>query len=252
MRPDAEELRFDWRRGGAAAIALVAALVLLGMVFLVAFSNDARERALAAERQAYEVALVVRNVSSSISRAEAALGRFVLDEEEDTTGNIYYSQWLLAGHQINQLTRLLRDNPEQRQRVAELQRLYVQRGREFALAARAAAAGQGQGGTAYFYQAGLAETDEQLDRKLDEIADAERLSLRERIAESRIFSARAERLTDYLSYLGIFVGLAAIFLGLVSVQALRQFAFARRLAEDETERAEALEEAVRERTQELW
>src|SRR6478609_1263748 len=98
-----EEIRFDWRRGGAAAAGLVAALILVAMVFMVKFANDARERALAAERHAYDVALVVRNVSSNISRAEAALARFVLDEDVKTSGNIYASDWQLAGYQIHQL-----------------------------------------------------------------------------------------------------------------------------------------------------
>src|SRR5688500_12193674 len=181
MTPVGEEQHFDWRRGGAAAGGLVATLVLLVMVFLVALSNDAREQALEAERRAYNVALVVRGVDSSMSRAEAALGRFVLDEEVSTSGSIYYSQWRLAGHQISQLERLVRTSPEQRRRVDELQQLYSRRGGELALAARAAAAKQGQGGTSYYYAAGLSTTGPQITRKLDEIADSERQSLRQRI-----------------------------------------------------------------------
>ena len=113
MIGDGEEVRFDWRRGGAAGMGLLAALILVTMVILVKFANDARERALSAERQTYEVALVVRNVSANVSRAEAALARFVLDEEVQGSGNIYASSWRLAGHQINQLSDLLRNNPEQ-------------------------------------------------------------------------------------------------------------------------------------------
>ena len=75
---DDEEVRFDWRRGGAAVAGLIAALILVAMIFLVKFANDSRERALAAERHTYEVALVVRKVSANVSRAEAALARFVL------------------------------------------------------------------------------------------------------------------------------------------------------------------------------
>ena len=45
MIRDGEEVRFDWRRGGAAAAGLIAALILVVMVFLVKFANDARERA---------------------------------------------------------------------------------------------------------------------------------------------------------------------------------------------------------------
>ena len=251
MMPAGEEVRFDWRRGGAAAGGLVATLVLLVMVFLVALSNAARERALEAERQAYNVALVVRGVDSTMSRAEAALGRFVLDEEIRTSGSTYYKQWQLAGQQITQLGGLVRDSPAQRERVDALRQLYSKRSGELALAARAAAAQQGQGGTAYYYAAGLSTTGPAIRNKLDEIAANERKSLLARIEQSQIFSARADRLTDYLSWLGLIVGIGAIFLGLVAVQAVRQNAATRRQAESEAARAEALERAVAERTQEL-
>ncbi|MFL6829488.1 MAG: ATP-binding protein [Sphingomicrobium sp.] len=251
MMRDGEEVRFDWRRGGAAAAGLVAALILLGMVFLVKFANDAREQALSAERHAYDVALVVRNVSSTISRAEAALGRFVLDEQPQT-GRIYSSDWGLAGYQIQQLERLIRGNPAQEKRVHRLQQLYNKRSEELALAARAAVAGQDQSGISYFYQAGRSGTLEQLDATLNQIIASERQSLRARIEQSQLFSAQADRLTDYLSWLGLLVGIGAISLGVVAVQALRQNALARRQFETEAERAEQLELAVRDRTQELW
>jgi signal transduction histidine kinase/ActR/RegA family two-component response regulator len=252
MMRDGDEVRFDWRRGGAAAMGLFAALVLLAMVFLVASSNRAREGALTAERHAYEVALVVRNASSNISRAEAALARFVLDEKVDPNGNIYASDWQLAGFQIRQLERLVRTSPDQRARVARLQHLYRKRGDELALAARAALAKEGQNGISYFYAAATTGTGRQLDDTLEDITRAERRSLRARIAESQIFADEADRFTDYLSWLGFVVGLGAIFLGVVAVQALRQNAAARREAANEAERAESLELAVRERTQELW
>jgi len=252
MTPAGDELRNDWRRGGAAAGALIFALVLLIMVQLVAGSNGARDNALEAERHAYDVALVARSVDSSLSRAEAALGRFVLDEQVETSGNIYYSNWRLAGYQIQQLERLVRTNPDQLRRVQELQTIYRKRGEELALAARAASAQQGQGGTAYYYQAGKSRTGEFLTKKLDEIAASERRALKQRITQTQIFSAQADRLTDYLSWLGAIVGVGAIFLGVVAYTAIRQFAFARKFAESETERAEVLEQAVRERTQELW
>jgi signal transduction histidine kinase len=252
MMGDGEDVRFDWRRGGAAAAGLVAALVLVVMVFLVKFANDAREQALSAERKAYEVALVVRNVSANVSRSEAALARFVLDENEKTSGNIYASDWQLAGYQIDQLKALERNSPEQQRRVAELERLYGKRGGELALAARAALAKQGDTGISYFYAAASTGSGPALDNKLEEIIRAERQSLRNRIEQSQNFAAQADQLTNYLSFLGIIVGLGAIFLGVVAVQALRQNAASRRQAESESERAEVLEQAVRERTQELW
>jgi CHASE3 domain sensor protein len=146
MIGDGEEVRFDWRRGGAAAAGLFAALILVTMVFLVKFANDAREQALSSERHAYEVALVVRNVSANVSRAEAALARFVLDEDVKGSGNIYASDWQLAGFQIEQLSDMMRTSPEQQRRVAELRALYQKRGGELALAARAALAKLGDAG----------------------------------------------------------------------------------------------------------
>src|SRR3954454_10295720 len=119
MMRDGEEIRFDWRRGGAAAAGLAAALVLVVMVILVKFANDSREQALTAERHAYDVALVVRNVSSNASRAESTLARYVLDENVNT-GRAYYDDWQLAGYQIEQLRKLVKGEPEQQARVAQL------------------------------------------------------------------------------------------------------------------------------------
>jgi signal transduction histidine kinase/ActR/RegA family two-component response regulator len=257
MMDDGEDVRFDWRRGGAAAAGLVAALVLVVMVFAVKFANDAREQALASERKAYEVALVVRNVSANVARAEAALARFVLDEDPKRSGNVYASAWRDAGYQIDQLEALERNNPEQLKRVAVVERLYAKRGDELALAARAALAQQGDTGISYFYAAAR-DSDEKpstgrlLDDKLNEIIVKERASLRGHIEQSQSFAAQADQLTDYLSWLGILVGLGAIFLGVVAFQALRQNAAALKQVETEAERAEELEQAVRERTQELW
>ena len=252
MMGDGEDVRFDWRRGGAAAAGLLMALVLVVMVFAVKFANDARERALATERQANQVALIVRNVSANISHAEAALARFVLDEKVDPNGNIYASDWQLAGYQIQQLKSLERNSPEQLRRVYEAQALYNKRAGELAVAARAALAKEGDTGISYFYAAAKTGTGNALDNKLDEIIRAERTARAGSVAQSQIFSDQADQLTNYLSWLGIVVGLGAIFLGVVAVQALRQNAQARRQAESEAERAQALEQAVRERTQELW
>src|SRR6185369_4963499 len=167
---DEEEVRFDWRRGGAAVAGLFAALILVAMIILVKYTNDARERALAAERHSYEVALVVRNVDANVSKAEAALARFVLDEDTKVSGNIYASSWQLAGFQIGQLIDLVKKNPEQLRRVGEVQHLYNKRGEELSLAARAALSRQGDAaGISYFYQAAKSGTGIDLDNKLNEI-----------------------------------------------------------------------------------
>ena len=251
MASQEEEDTLSWWRGaGTAAGALLAALVLLAMVILVATSTRARDEAVARERHAYDVTLLTRTFDASIARAEAALGRFVLDEQVETSGNIYYSQWRLAGQQLQQLDRLVAADPAQRARVNELEQLYAKRGEEFALAARATVAKRG--GTGYFFSAATSGTGRDLSAKLAEIANSERRSLEEKMAETIFFAARTQQLTDYLSVLGVIVGLGAIFLAWVALRAVRLTAMSRRLAETEAERAEALELAVRERTQELW
>jgi signal transduction histidine kinase len=244
MYVEGEEDRFDWRRVGAAAGGLFATLILLGMVLLVAMSNKARDQALQQERHAYDVTLLVRTVDATLSRAEAALGRFVLDEDLKTSGRYYGDQWTRAGYQIQQLEQAVRRNPNQLRRVAELQQLYLDRGEEIAPAARAALAKEGQGGAPLFYAASKSQTGPDLREKLVEIADAERRTLRRSMLRTEFFSAEADRLTDYLSWLGVVVGLAAIGLGFLSIQAVRENRASRR-------EAETLERAVALRTQEL-
>ena len=123
----------SWRRGWASAGAIVATIALILLVVMVTLSNRARDEALRWERHTYDVMLLTRTVDATMARSEAALGRFVLDEEQ-ATGSLYYNEWRRAGRQIGQLRRLVRE-PEQRQRVDELMALYEERGAELAAAA---------------------------------------------------------------------------------------------------------------------
>ncbi|MDQ3479578.1 MAG: histidine kinase, partial [Pseudomonadota bacterium] len=222
MTAGGDQIRFDWRRGGAAAGGLVATLVLLAMVFLVAMSNRARDEALQLERHAYDVTLLTRSIEASISRSESALGRFVLDEDTDTSGNIYYQQWNLAARQIRQLKQFVAADNAQRKRVEELQTHYDDLGKQFANVARIVVGRSGDYGIGYYYAATRSPAGPALHSKLREIAVSERASLQRRIKETELFSARADQLTNYLSWLGVLVGLGAIILGAVAVQAIRQ------------------------------
>lgn len=250
MRARTDESEFDGRRFGAAAGATVAALILLGMVLLVAMSNRARDAALARERHAYDVTLLVRTADATIARSEAALGRFVLDEQIPVSGNIFANEWRLAGTQLRQLERLVRADPEQKERVAEARALYTQHGNNLAQVAQAAAGARGEGGVGLFYSFTREEPDgpkplgSLLRGKLAEIASSERAVLRNSMEQTQFFSAQADRLTDYLSWLGLLVGLAAVGLGFLALQAVRQNYYARR-------EADTLEQAVALRTQEL-
>ena len=250
MRARTDDSGFDGRFGAAAG-ATVAALILLGMVLLVAMSNRARDSALERERHAYDVTLLVRTVDATVARSEGALGRFVLDEQTNISGNIFANEWRLAGTQLRQLERLVRADPDQGRRVAEVRALYNAHGDNLATVARAAASAKGEGGLGLFYtftreqeQNRTKTLGSKLRAKLAEIATSERAVLRNSMVETEFFSAQADRLTDYLSFLGVLVGLAAVGLGMLAVQSVRQNYLARR-------EADTLEQAVATRTQEL-
>ncbi len=240
----------SWRRGWASAGAIIATILLIGLVAMVTISNRQRDEALSIERHAYDVMLLTRTLDATMSRSEAALGRYVLDEDRKT-GTIYYNEWRSAGRQLTQLKRLIRGEPDQSARLANLERLYRMRGDELAVAATRAAAGQGSGGVAYFYQAGLSPIGPELRQTLREIADAERDTLRERMEQTSMFAAQADKLTEWLGWLGLLLGIAAIILGLAAYRAITERILARRDADTEASRAMVLEQAVQERTREL-
>ena len=239
-----------WRRGWASAAAIIATILLIGLIAMVTLSNRARDEALAWERHTYDVMLLTRTVDATVARSEAALGRYVLDEKPET-GTLYYMEWRLAGRQIGQLQRLVRREPEQRMRTEQLQKLYQTRGMELAQAATRAAQKKESGGVSYFYQAGLSPTGPALRSTLETIANSERDRLRLRMAETRMFAAEAEKLTGWLAWFGILIGIAAILLGLSAYRAITERLLARQEADSEANRAMALDRAVQERTREL-
>ncbi|HJQ16893.1 MAG TPA: response regulator [Allosphingosinicella sp.] len=240
----------SWRRGWASVGAIAATIFLITLVVMVTISNRNRDRALAWERHTYEVMLLTRNVDSSIARSEAALGRYVLDEQSKTA-NAYYNDWRLAGWQIGRLRQLVRGDPRQRGHVAMLQTLYRERGEELALAARATAQKKANYGLGYYYQAGMSSTLPAIRKALDSIAKRERDTLAERIAATQMFADEADQLTEWLGWMGVLLGLGAIALGLAAYQAISERLVARRDAETEANRAMMLEQAVAERTREL-
>lgn len=239
-----------WQRGWASVGALVATILLVGLAVMVTLSNGDRDRALAWERHTYDVMLLARTVDATIARSEAALGRFVLDEEQ-STGTVYYNEWRLAGRQIGQLRQLVQKDPPQRAEVERLMQLYRQRGAELAPAAVSAAQRQDSGGVSLFYQAGRSKTGPALRKQIDTITTIERDTLRKRMAETQMFAAEADKLTGWLGWLGLLIGIGAIVLGVAAYHAISERLVARRDAESEANRAMALEHAVQERTREL-
>jgi signal transduction histidine kinase/ActR/RegA family two-component response regulator len=240
-----------WGRGAlAGAGALLATVLLALLMIMVTSSNRAREDALASERHSYDVMLLTRTVDGSVARAEAALGRYVLDEERQT-GSLYYSEWRLAERQIGELQRLVRRKADQVSRVEQLKTLYDRRGQELIAAAAAASAKQGSDGVSLFYGAGMTKTGPELRAKLAEIAAVEQQDLRGRMAETRLSGAKADELTKWLGWIAVLICAGAVVLGLFAFRAMSERIEALRAADSEANRAQELEERVRERTLEL-
>ena len=152
------------------------------MVVLVAMSNRARDEALEAERHAYDVTLLTRTLDASIARAEAALGRFVLDEDVKTQRQ-HLLQPVAARRTADRRSSngSVAADPAQRARVDELQQLYEQRGERIRARRTGDRRPSRAGGTSYFYRGRAGRTRASaLSAKLAEIASASASSLRER------------------------------------------------------------------------
>lgn len=239
-----------WRRGWASVGAILATILLIGVIVMVTLSDRARDEALDWERHAYDVMHMTRVVDASMARAEVTLALYVLSEEK-ATGLQYYDEWRLAGRQIDRLKLLARFDPRQVRRVEQLDKLYQERGAELAAAAAAAARKKGSGGVPLFYAAARSKTAPAIRAKLDEIAASERENLMQRMRQTQIFADRAGNYTELLGWLGVLIGAGAILLGLAAYQAISERLVALRDANSEASRAAALESAVRERTREL-
>jgi signal transduction histidine kinase/ActR/RegA family two-component response regulator len=245
-----EGAQSSWRALWVSAGALVATLALLALIFMITFSNRARDEALGWERGTYEVMFLTRTIDATVARSEAALGRYVLDENR-TTGTQYYNEWRNAAFQIGQLQRMVRDDPEQRARVVRLQRLFSQRNRELAPAATAAERRQGTDGLGLLYGAARSQTLPDLRSELEQIARAERANLVRRMEETQGFVARADAYTEWLGWLAILIGFGAVWLAIMAYRAFVEGVAARREAEAQGWRALDLEQAVQARTREL-
>ncbi|MET1110894.1 MAG: ATP-binding protein, partial [Allosphingosinicella sp.] len=240
-----------WRGVLASAGAVLAALLLVVLMLMVTSSNEARDRALASERHSYDVMLLTRTVDGTIARAEAALGRYVLDEDVKTSGSVYGAEWRQAQQLIGELRRQVRGNREQLARVEALEALFATRGQELAPAAVAAQAKRGSGGISLFYGASRTQTGPRLRETLAQIAVAEREDLRQRMATTRVSGTRSDQLTEWLGWLAVAIGIGAIVLGWLAFRAISERLAALREADSEASRASQLDQAVRERTREL-
>jgi signal transduction histidine kinase len=238
------------RRALAAGFALVAALGLIVLILLVSLSNAERDAALKAQRRSFEVMNLARTLESTMSRSEAALGRYVVSGDQQT-GRYYFEQWRRAGFLITRLKRATSEEPQQVRMISRLETIYRARGEQLAEVALRTNYRQGWNALARYYQVGQADTVEALADTLQAIIDNERERLERRAGVAALTVARSNRLASILSVFGVFVVLGAIALAYATVQEMAQRRLARRDADEVARRAEELEAAVAARTAEL-
>lgn len=247
---DAGDTAETWHRGLAGAVGLFAGLVLFVLVLLVAHGTTDRDAAQVRERHSYDILLLVRGLDRSMAQAEAALGRYVINGQRET-GTLYYDNWKQAGRQLSRLSELTADNPRQAVLVAALRKAYDKRGAELAAPATRAFYKQGWAALSLFDRAGKSPTIAQVERILKQIEDNERLILGRRSDVSETSANWSNRMTRLLSGMGLLIGVSALLLGWLALNAFQQRRAARRAAEIEAARAMRLEAAVHERTRQL-
>jgi signal transduction histidine kinase/ActR/RegA family two-component response regulator len=239
-----------WTGRWVSAVALVAAIILMALIFFVTLTNRDRESALALERNTYEVMQLARAVDNSISRAEASMGRYVLDETQ-ASATQFYNEWRIAARQIQQLGQLVAADRAQTEHVRELQRLFGARSEELGLVARVIQEREGNRGIALFYTINRSPLLGSIRAQLDEIVRAGRQTLGERVRTTQDAAASAERLTRWLAWVAILISLLAVALSYWAYRAFAEGQVARSEAESEAWRASELERAVQARTAEL-
>ena len=240
----------SWRALWVSAGALLATLALIALIFLITQSNRDRDEAMRQERSTSDVLLLTRNIDASISRAETELNRFLLDHKPPTVMS-YYNEWRTAGTLVDELQRVMRRDPAQARRAAEVMRLFRQRSSELGPAAYFIQ----RSGTAQY--GGLLErvaTNQTLRRlrlQLEEIATVERANLDRRMGTTQGLVSRADTYTDLLGFLGILVGLGAVGLAFLAWRVFVDGLQSRKEAEEAGWHALDLEQAVQARTSEL-
>ena len=239
-----------WGKRLAGAIGLIAGMVLFALVLLVAHSNAERDAAQVRQQRSYDILVLVRGLDSSLARAEAALGRFVISGDR-RTGTLYYDAWRQAGRELNRLAQLTADNPRQIILVKALKQAYEVRGGELAAPATRAYYRQGWTALSLFEQAGRSAQIPRISRILGQIEKNELDRLDARSGSALARTDRSNLLSRLLSGMGLLIGVSALLLGWLALAAVQQRRAARRLAALEAERAARLEVAVSERTGEL-
>jgi len=231
-------------------VALIAAFLLAALLALVQQSSHQRDAALARKQHSYDIIMLTGRIDGAFGQAEAALGRYAINGDRDTA-TLYYDEWRQVGYLLDDLEPLVRDDPQQYARLKRLRSLYAKRGEELGPPAQLANVKKGWTAISLLAIAGKSPTLQGIHSTLEDMADAEGRLLDKRSTLAADKVERTNNLSRLLSVVGILLALSVVALGWLVTMAMSDRRVAREMAEIESDRAQALEQAVAERTAEL-
>ena len=239
-----------WRTITLVVMAVLGAVVLVGLIVTLGGANRQRDEALRRQAHSYDVMILARTLSGTIARSEASLGRYVISTDR-SLGQLYFDQWRLAGTQINRLDQLTGDNPRQQPLIDRLRTAYGERGEELSVTALSTNYGKNAQALSRYYKARQAPALATIDLTLNEIISRERALLDVRTTEATRTVHRSSRIAGVLAVFGILIVLGAIVLGWFTIRTVGERTLAQAQADAEHERAEELAAAVTQATDEL-
>jgi signal transduction histidine kinase/ActR/RegA family two-component response regulator len=238
-----------WRMITLVMMAVLGAAVLVALIVTLATANAKRDEALKLQRHSYEVMILARTLSGTMSGAEASLGRYVISGDQ-SLGQEYSERWQLAGTQIGRLRQQASDNPAQVALINQLATAYRDRGRALEVIALSAYYKKSQA-LGLWYQARKGEALPRIDHLLEDISDHEQNLLDRRTTNAMRTVDQSNFFAKILAVFGVLIVIGAVVLGWLTIEAMKQEAIATADAESERERAVELEAAVTRATDEL-
>ncbi|WP_242137671.1 ATP-binding protein [Sphingomonas sp. TREG-RG-20F-R18-01] len=239
-----------WRSFALVTMAILGVLVLVALSWTLREADRQRDRALALQKHSYEVMILSANLSGTLARAEASLGRYVISVD-DRLGQAYSADWQLASQQISRLKQITHDNPDQQGAIEALRRAFRVRSNELGDIALNTFYKRNDQALALYYKARQAPSRMAIDTLLDTIGTQERTVLDQRTGAALASVARSSAIASTLGVFGVLILLGALAMGWMTVTALGQRAAARAEAETERDRSLELEAAVAKASAEL-
>ncbi|MEI9852046.1 MAG: ATP-binding protein [Sphingomonas sp.] len=224
-------------------LALVGAAVLVALVNLQITTDRERDEALGKQAHTYEVIIRAGQLSDSIARAEAALGRYVVSTDRKL-GREFSQQWGIAADRLGRLATITRDDASQQGRIEALRRAFDARGKELNDTATYSVLKRDLEALGRFFQVSDTHARAGMDEQLKQIVAHERGLLQHRTIEARALIARSRTATRVLAVFGLIIVVGAILLGWLMVDAIRERAQSDAEAQAEGARAAELQEAV--------